>query len=130
MQDDQAPGLDANLDRLRANHRLLLLFAPYRDNGPLQWQQQTLAASQGALNQRHVKLLTIIGHDEGYLDGQPLNHDTIIRLREEMEADAGKFTLILLDRDGQQMLYSHKPVRLHDLFAQLDALPKVHPAER
>lgn len=107
------PGLDGR-------HRLLLIFAPYRDDGSLQWQQHALAANHGQLATRNVKLASVIGHDDGYLDGQPLDRQAIARLREQLEVEFGKFTFILLETNGKELFWSNRPVRMPDLFARLD----------
>lgn len=119
--NDQGP--EQRLAAVRKTHRLLLLFAPYREFGALQWQQQTLAAHSASLVSRGVALVSIIGRDEGYLDGEPLQLDSIESLRDELEAPDERFVMILLDRDGREVLRRSKSMRLNELFKLIDGLP-------
>ncbi|MFA9477625.1 DUF4174 domain-containing protein [Phycisphaerales bacterium AB-hyl4] len=118
---DSAAASPLSLDDLTREHRLLLIVSPFRETGSLQWQQQAVSANHGALAKRDVRLATIIGEDEGYLDSMPMSRADVVQLREVLEVEADRFALILLDKGGKQLMSAAKPVKIHELLEKLDA---------
>ncbi len=96
-----------NLDALRWNNRVLLLFAP-----KVTRQKQLLESHASALEERNLKVFEITGVSEA--DEQ---------LRGKFYIEAGAFAVVLIGRDGWKKLKRSEPINPNDIFRLIDSMP-------
>ncbi len=90
--------------------RVLLLFAPDKDDPALMRQRGLLAGAGAAMGERDLVLVEVIG------PGDPA-------LRRRFGADAGHFRAVLVGKDGGAKLSSAEPLPADRLIEVIDAMP-------
>ena len=56
-------------------------------------------------------------------EGRPLSAGDVAALRRRLRVEAGRFTALLVGKDGHVALRSHEPVVAARLFPAIDAMP-------
>ena len=104
----QAP----NLDALRWNSRVLLLFAPEANNPQLIQQKGMLDKEEAGVRERDLKIFEITGHSPS--DEQ---------LRDRFHVKTDSFAVVLIGKDGSKKLKRSEPTESNDLFKLIDSMP-------
>jgi hypothetical protein len=104
----QAPDLDG----LRWNSRVLLLFAPDTGSPQLLRQKQMLDSQADGIKDRDLKVFEITG-------GSPLEQ----QWRDKFHVKADSFTLVLIGKDGSSKLKHSKPTEPDEIFKLIDSMP-------
>ena len=104
----QAPDLDG----LRWNSRVLLLFAPDANNPQLIQQKQILDAQSAAVKKRDLKAFEITGHSHS---------DESLRAKFHVKVDS--FAVVLIGKDGSPKLKHSEPTQPNDIFKLIDSMP-------
>jgi hypothetical protein len=115
-----AGGADAGVDQLRAwrwHARLLLVFAPSADDAGLARQRALLAEDAPGLGERDLVVVEFIGAHAS----APRVDGTAVRAA--LQVPQGRFTVILIGKDGGAKLGAHQPITPDRLFATIDAMP-------
>ncbi len=99
------------LESLRDQFRVLLIFAPTEIAGPAATQEEWLAAHSNQLAERDVELLFVSNVDGAHT------------VRERYEVPSGSFAVVLLGKDGQVKMRSAHPVPVDRLCAIIDTMP-------
>ena len=104
----QAPDLDG----LRWNSRVLLLFAPDANNSQLVQQKEMLDNQAAGIKDRDLKVFEITGH---------LPSDQQLRDRFHVKTDS--FAVVLIGKDGSKKLKHSETTDPSDLFKLIDSMP-------
>jgi len=92
--------------------RVLLLFAPDKDDPALVRQRRLVASAGAAMGERDLVLVEVTGAGPG---------DQALRRR--FGADAGQFRAVLVGKDGGAKLSSAEPLLAERLIEVIDAMP-------
>ena len=101
-----------DLDALRWNSRVLLLFAPNANNTQLAQQKQMLDSRSAGLKERDLKVFEITG-----------NSDADEQLRNRFHVKADSFAVVLIGKDGSKKLKHSEPADPNDIFKLIDSMP-------
>jgi len=104
----QTPDLNA----LRWNNRVLLLFAPSTNNDQIIQQKQMLDSHSAGLEERDLKVFEITGSSQA---------DEQLRGRFHVKADS--FAVVLVGKDGSQKLKRSQPTDPEEVFKLIDSMP-------
>ncbi|MBV9035922.1 MAG: DUF4174 domain-containing protein [Acidobacteriaceae bacterium] len=104
----QTPDLNA----LRWNNRVLLLFAPSTNNDQIIQQKQMLDSHSAGLDERDLKVFEITGSSQA---------DEQLRGRFHVKADS--FAVVLVGKDGSQKLKRSQPTDPEEVFKLIDSMP-------
>lgn len=117
-QTDSASWVD--VDELRANGPVVLIFAPYIDHDGYVRQKQILAAQSGKLADRGVTVIDVVGDDRVRLNDWPATAEAARPLRERFEADVDDFAIVVLSHADSPLLRHRRPITAHRLIRTLD----------
>ena len=104
----QAP----DLNTLRWNSRVLLLFAPDARNPQLAQQKEMLDQQAAGVQERDLKVFEVTGDSPS---------DQQVRDRFHVKADS--FAVVLIGKDGSKKLKHSEPTDPHDVFKLIDSMP-------
>lgn len=104
----QAPDLDG----LRWNNRVILLFAPDARNPQLAQQKEMLDQEEAGIKDRDLKVFEVTSHSPS---------DEHLRNRFHVKADS--FAVILIGKDGSKKLKRSEPTEPDDIFKLIDSMP-------
>jgi hypothetical protein len=110
------PQPDAIETRL-SNPRIIMLFAPARDDARLRQQQAMLRDARAALSERDVHVIEVIG------DTVAGAHDYAAALRQRYSVPSRAFGILLIGRDGGVKLRAEDIVAVERLNRTIDAMP-------
>ena len=112
-----------DLDRYRWQHRLLLLFAPQEDTpGYAAAAEDIQRHSEGILD-RDLVVFHVLEDGASRVDGRRLSDAEARQLRDRFEIDPGRFTAVLIGKDGGVKLVRRDSVDLQAVFDRIDAMP-------
>lgn len=101
-----------DLQTLRWNQRVVLLFAPSHDDRELKEQTAKMDAVEKELAERDVKVFEVTGDSA---EAQ--------RLQAQFDVQPGRFTVVLVGKDGGRKLKKEMVVEPALLFRKIDAMP-------
>ena len=104
-------------------NRPLLLFAPDENDARLQQTKQELAQRQCELEARDMVIGIIIEQGQSHLNNQPISTTKATTLRERYKIDYGRFTTILIGKDGGEKERVYSVPDLDNIFALIDGMP-------
>ena len=118
------------LSQIQGNSRILMVFAPDANSANFKRQLQLIEHHSFELSSRNTVVVPVsTGGDLAaeLFGGEllPLSGSaelTYARTRYHIEAT--DFTVLLLNEAGAETLRSQKPIGIHELVAQLDAMPQ------
>lgn len=112
-----------DLARYRWRRRVLVLFAPTADDSAFAAENAAIAAHAAGMADRDLIVVRALESGASTADGHPLGTADAAALRTRLKADAGRFTAVLVGKDGHVALRSHAPVVAGRLFPTIDAMP-------
>jgi Domain of unknown function (DUF4174) len=107
--------LAALLKASRWQQRVLLLYAPTPADAALRRQQELLRAARPGLAARDVLVRVLVGSELAPADARYLT--------QRLSVDAGRFSVVLLGKDGGVKRRETQPVAPASLFSTIDAMP-------
>ena len=112
---------DALIDKLRADHRVLLVFAPDAGDANLAQQRQNFGDHASAMRERDLTLIEVVG-DTVRHDGEAIEASAA-ELRKRQNVDAAAFAVHLIGKDGGTKLRRDKPVEMKEIANLIDSMP-------
>ncbi|HEY0780730.1 MAG TPA: DUF4174 domain-containing protein [Gemmatirosa sp.] len=119
-QPDPAP---FDLARYRDRKRVLLLFASVAADPSLAAEDAALRTRAAGVEDRDLVVVRVLETGTSTADGQPLGTGDAAALRRRLRVEAGRFTAVLVGKDGHVAMRSHEPVVAGKLFPTIDAMP-------
>jgi hypothetical protein len=107
----------APIEALQWDRRVLIVFAPARDDGHLARQRRLLGASADLLAQRDVHLVEVVG------DSVAGAHEYAGRLRSRYGVANDRFGAVLIGKDGMVKLREQDVIAPETLATLIDAMP-------
>lgn len=111
------------LEPYRWRKRLILLFGPSAENETHQVQTKELEAARAGLEDRDLVVFHLLSDGSGRSEEESPAQDEIAALQDRFKVAKNAFTFALIGKDGTVKRRAEEPVRVDDLFAQIDAMP-------
>ena len=112
-----------DLSQFQWKNRLLFLFAPNRSHPLFDVLQKSIANQQAEVADRDLVIFEILESGTSRMDTGDLDPQTVQSLRDKFDVRPGRFTVILVGKDGGIKLSRQDQTRLEDIFALIDAMP-------
>ena len=108
----------------RGRNRVLLVFAPSRQEARYQKQSTLLADKTAGLNERDLILIYALADGKGRRVGTRLLGDGDENaLRQRYGVGTRQFRVVLVGKDGHEAYSSRQPISTSRLFGLIDAMP-------
>ncbi len=120
---DQRTPAPFDLARYRDRKRVLVLAAPASGDAAFVAEDAALRARTGGVAERDLVVVRLLEAGASSADGHPLDAAAALALRHRLRVEAGRFTALLVGKDGHVALRSHEPVVAGKLFPTIDAMP-------
>ena len=115
----QAP----DLSQYRWKNRLLLIFAPNRSHLLFDGLHQSLAARETEVADRDLVIFEIFESAPSSINKAVIDSDSAHWLRERFDVQPGKFTVVLIGKDGGIKLKRGDRTNLEAIFGLIDSMP-------
>ena len=112
-----------DLSQFQWKNRLLFLFAPNRSHPLFDVLQKSIAVQQAEVTDRDLVIFEILETGSSRMDTSDFDPQMAQALRDKFDVHPGRFTVILVGKDGGIKLNRQDQTRLEDIFALIDAMP-------
>lgn len=119
----EQPAASFDLARYRDRRRVLVLFAPAAADRALAAEDAALRERAAGLADRDLVVVRVLEAGGSAAEGRPLDAGDAAALRRRLRAEPGRFTAVLVGKDGHVALRAHAPVVAGRLFPAIDAMP-------
>ena len=120
---ERRSALDLDLDALRWENRVLVLFSPTEFDPSFQMQKQDLTSGAEGVLGRDLMILEILEKGNSQAGNMLLSEKAVEDIRMRLGARSGAFEVLLIGKDGMVKLRSAEPVPVKDLFGRIDSMP-------
>ena len=118
-----AHSADTSLEQYRWKHRLLLLFSTEQRDHDYMAFVESLTAARAEVQGRDLIVFHLFDEGPSRVDTQPLSAEDVQRLKKRFRIDTGKFTVLLIGKDGGTKLVRRQKVDLQEIFDLIDSMP-------
>jgi hypothetical protein len=115
--------LSMDLRQFQWKNRLLFLFAPQRSDRFFSDLLNEIMVNKNEVEDRDLIVFEILEFGPSFMISVSLDAQTAAALREKFDSPPGRFTVILVGKDGGVKLKRHTGTLLNDIFALIDAMP-------
>jgi Domain of unknown function (DUF4174) len=112
-----------NLSSQKWKNRVLLVFAPSSDNSAYQQQMQIFSEEKVAFLDRDLVLVQVLATGESYANGQKIDENSAVELRDRFDVSKNDFRVILVGKDGSAKRQDTVTVKAKAIFNEIDAMP-------
>ncbi|HEY8601684.1 MAG TPA: DUF4174 domain-containing protein [Thermomicrobiales bacterium] len=116
-------GYGVDLAAHRWQHRLILVFASTTADPAYVEQLAVFAGHKLGNADRDLLIGRFPERGTGQLNGQELAPDAMATLRRQLTVEEGRFTVLLIGKDGGVKLRSDRPLTAAQIFATIDQMP-------
>jgi hypothetical protein len=116
-----ASGVD--LERFQWKNRLLLVFAPDRSDSGFQAISREVEGRQDDFQDRDMVLIPVFEAGRFKAGEETLSLEQVRELRRRFSVKAGRFTMILIGKDGGVKLKREYRTGLQEIFDLIDSMP-------
>ena len=117
------PARGMDLTPYRWKSRLLLIFAPNAADPDLVVLEDKLSARPAEVQDRDMLVFRILEEGTSRRGDEPLALNDAVSLRRRYKAKPGRFTVILIGKDGGVKLVREGHVALQEIFDLIDTMP-------
>ncbi len=115
--------MDVDLEAYQWKNRIIIIFAPSSDSDGYREQMGEFRAQEDGIQDRDLIILELFENGEGRLGDTSLSERVAPKMRRQFNVMEGKFSLILVGKDGTVKLRSKIPVSISEIFSLIDAMP-------
>ena len=115
--------LSMDLRQFQWKNRLLFLFAPQRNDRFFSDLLNEIMVNKNEVEDRDLVIFEILESGPSYMNSVSLDAQTAAALQDKFDSPPGRFTVILVGKDGGVKLKRQTGTRLKDIFALIDAMP-------
>jgi hypothetical protein len=115
--------MESELDQYRWKNRLLFVFAATREDPSFVSLHDSVLARHADVADRDLVVFEVLDSGLSTVDREPLDPDTVERLRKKFGVSEGDFSVILVGKDGGVKLERHDRTSLEEIFALIDSMP-------
>ena len=112
-----------DFDAHRGEHRLFLIFAASRRDESFARQARLLEGAGDGFAERDLLHADLLEDGTGSFDGAQVPVGEVAEARERFGVGSGRFTALLVGKDGTVKYRFDEPVGPVELFALVDAMP-------
>ena len=112
-----------DLTQFQWKNRLLFLFAPQRSDRFFSNLLNDISVNRYEVEDRDLVVFEILESEPSSINGSSLDVQSAAAARNKFDTPAGRFTVILVGKDGGVKLRRHTEVKLSDIFALIDSMP-------
>lgn len=120
---ESGTGGDVDLRQYQWQKRLLLVFAPTREEPHFQALHESLGARTSEVEDRDLVVFEVLETGPSTVDGDPLDPKAARVLRERFRAPVAAFSVVLVGKDGEVKLERQERTNLDEIFALIDSMP-------
>lgn len=120
---EKEEAVDLDLDALRWEKRVLVLFSPSESDPSFQSQKQDLVSRPLELLDRDLIILEILEDGVSRAADRVLSKNAVKGIRSRFGVPSGVFQVLLVGKDGTVKLRSTEPVPARDIFRLIDSMP-------
>lgn len=107
-----------NLDSYLWKNRLLLVFAPSKNNAEYQQQMQLFQGQKASFAERNLLIIELLTEGTSRVDAQEA-----AKIRERFNVNPKEFLVVLVGKDGTAKRQEQSPVSPQSIFETIDAMP-------
>jgi len=112
-----------DLNQFQWKNRLILIFAPQKEDLLLNALQTELANQKVEVSERHIVVFKIFETGPSFMESTQIDSRTAEAIRQQFDVAPGGFTCILVGKDGGVKLRRISPVKLNEIFTLIDSMP-------
>jgi hypothetical protein len=117
------PALGADLTAYRWKNRLLLVFSPTDSNPGFAAFDQNVSRELPAVKDRDLIVFRVFEKGSSRMDEHPLSSEDSQKLRRHFKVGSGRFTVILIGKDGGVKMVREHRAELREIFDLIDSMP-------
>jgi hypothetical protein len=118
-----AAASDIDLSDYQWKHRLLFIFAPSTADPAYLALEKHLARATLEREDRDMILFRVFENSPSRVSDRPLRPDDGRALRRRFGIEAGRFTVVLVGKDGGVKSVAHQDADLESIFDLIDSMP-------
>ena len=116
--------LAMDLNQYKWKNRLLFIFAPQDGDSFYRALQSEITTLQGEVSERDLVVFKIFETGPSFMDATRIRPQTAAAaIRKRFAATLGRFTCILVGKDGGVKLRRNARVKLEEIFDLIDTMP-------
>ena len=112
-----------DLNAYQWKNRLLLLFASSEEDQDYLTLKKEIDRQATEVKDRDLLVFYVLERGESRLDQERLNPHQALFLKRHLSVPSGRFTIILIGKDGGEKIRQESPIDLKEIFAIIDAMP-------
>jgi len=115
--------VSVDLNAYQWKNRLLLLFASSEEDQAYLTLKKEIDRQAMEVKDRDLLVFYVLERGESRLDQERLSPDQALFLRKRLSVPPGRFTIVLIGKDGGEKIRQESSVDLKEIFAIIDAMP-------
>ena len=115
--------VSVDLNAYQWKNRLLLLFASSEEDQAYLTLKKEIDRQAVEVNYRDLLISYVLERGESRIGQERLSPDQALFLRKRLSVPPGRFTIVLIGKDGGEKIRQESPVDLKEIFAIVDAMP-------
>jgi len=112
-----------DLNTYQWKNRLLLLFASSEEDQAYLTLKKEIDRQAMEVKDRDLLISYVLERGESRIGQERLSPDQALFLKKHLSVPSGRFTIILIGKDGAEKIRQESPVDLKEIFAIIDAMP-------
>jgi hypothetical protein len=112
-----------DLNAYQWKNRLLLLFASSEEDQDYLTLKKEIDRQATEVKDRDLLVFYVLERGESRLGHERLNPHQALFLKRHLSVPSGRFTIILIGKDGGEKIRQESPVDLKEILAIIDAMP-------
>jgi len=113
----------ADLREYRWKNRILLVFSPTASDPGYAAFADAVSSRSYDVKDRDLVLFWVLEKGPSRLEGQPLSQEDAQDLRRRFRIKTGRFTVILIGKDGGVKMMREARAELQEIFDLIDSMP-------
>ncbi len=122
-ESDQTANRKLDLKAYQWENRLLLYFAPNPEDETYQKQQIEMEGHALKMEDRDLLTFSLFEDTPSYAGSVEVAKNEADSIRHDFNIESGRFTLLLIGKDGRVKINSHDVVPAQDIFTLIDSMP-------
>jgi hypothetical protein len=115
--------VSVDLNAYQWKNRLLLLFASSEEDQAYLTLKKEIDRQAVEVNYRDLLISYVLERGESRIGQERLSPDQALFLRKRLSVPPGRFTIVLIGKDGGEKIRQESSVDLKEIFAIIDAMP-------
>lgn len=115
--------MNMDLSDYQWKNRLVLLFSPTTTNDRYQQQVEKFKNRSNGFNERDLKVFHLTRDGQAFLSDHKIAASDVEQLLHRYRINPGRFTIVLIGKDGTEKLRQNTPLQVEKLFRIIDAMP-------